>query len=315
MIIHSSNFPGRLSNIPLFYLTLLWSLCFLFHHLLTLSLNHGVPQGSAFELLFYIYSFWWFYQVSWLPLPPPVCWWLPNFHKRTHAQECVESRGLNVVSFFPTSILIYPSIYSTFPFWYLRGTFRGSQVAPVVTTLPASVGDTGDPGAVPGSGRSPAGGQRNPLQYVWLEHPTDRGAWQTTVDRVTKSQTWLKQLSMQADILNFRSKTKLLIFTATSSNIPFLPYQLMIAPSFQTIWRKSLESYFHSALFLCFHIQFTKVLLAPPHLCNILLSVVLSSVPVPLKFILKTIIIVILGQYKSNHSLLGPVSAALHFIN
>ena len=126
MIIHSSNFPGRLSNVPLFYLTLLWSLCFLFHHLSTLSLNHGVPQGSAFELLFYIYSFWWFYQVSWLPLPPPVCWWLPNFHKRTHAQECVESRGLNVVSFFLTSILIYPSIYSTFPFWYLRGTFRGS---------------------------------------------------------------------------------------------------------------------------------------------------------------------------------------------
>ena len=106
-------------------LPLLWSLCFLFHHLLTLSLNHGVPQGSAFELIFYIYSFWWFYQVSWFPLPPPVCWWLPNFHKHTHAQEYVESRGLNVISFFLISILIYPSIYSTFPFWYLRGILRG----------------------------------------------------------------------------------------------------------------------------------------------------------------------------------------------
>ena len=161
-------------------------------------------------------------------------------------------------------------------------------------------------------GRFPGGGLGNPLQYSCLENPTDRGAWQTVVSRVAKSQTWLKQLSMHADILNLRSKTKLLIFTTTSSNLHFLPYQLMIVPSFQTIWWKILELYFHSALFLCFHIQFTKILLAPPHLCNILLS---FFSPCSLKVYSNTIIIVILGQCKSNHSLLCPVSLGLHFIN
>jgi len=35
----------------------------------------------------------------------------------------------------------------------------------------------------------------NPLQYSCLENPVDRGSWRT-VHRVTKSQTWLKWLSM-----------------------------------------------------------------------------------------------------------------------
>ena len=37
-----------------------------------------------------------------------------------------------------------------------------------------------------------------PLQYPWQENPTDRGAWWATVHGVTKTQTWLKQFSMQA---------------------------------------------------------------------------------------------------------------------
>ena len=51
--------------------------------------------------------------------------------------------------------------------------------------------NAGDVGLVPGSGRSPAGGNGNPLQYSCLENPTDRGAWWATVHRVTKSWTWL----------------------------------------------------------------------------------------------------------------------------
>ena len=34
-----------------------------------------------------------------------------------------------------------------------------------------------------------------PLQYSCLENPMDRGAWQATVHRVTKSQTLLKGLN------------------------------------------------------------------------------------------------------------------------
>ena len=52
-----------------------------------------------------------------------------------------------------------------------------------------NAGDTGDAGLIPGSGRSSGEGNGNPLQYSCLENPMDRGAWQATVQRVTKSQT------------------------------------------------------------------------------------------------------------------------------
>ena len=53
--------------------------------------------------------------------------------------------------------------------------------------------NVGDPGSIPGSGRSPAEGNGNPLQYSYLENAMDRGV--CTVHRVVNSQTGLKQLS------------------------------------------------------------------------------------------------------------------------
>ena len=44
----------------------------------------------------------------------------------------------------------------------------------------------GDPGSIPGLGRSPGEGNGNPLQYSCLENPKDRGAWQATVHGVTR---------------------------------------------------------------------------------------------------------------------------------
>ena len=41
--------------------------------------------------------------------------------------------------------------------------------------------NAGDPGLIPGSGRSPGEGSGNPLQYSCLENPMDRGTWQATV--------------------------------------------------------------------------------------------------------------------------------------
>ena len=43
-----------------------------------------------------------------------------------------------------------------------------------VKNLPANAGDTGNSGSIPGSGRSPGGGDGNPLQYSRLGNPTDR---------------------------------------------------------------------------------------------------------------------------------------------
>ena len=47
----------------------------------------------------------------------------------------------------------------------------------------------GDLGLIPGSGRSPGGGNVNLLQYSCLENYMDRGVWQATVYRVPKSWT------------------------------------------------------------------------------------------------------------------------------
>ena len=41
--------------------------------------------------------------------------------------------------------------------------------------------NAGDPGSIPGSGRSPGEGNGNPLQYSCLENPIDRRAWRATV--------------------------------------------------------------------------------------------------------------------------------------
>ena len=67
----------------------------------------------------------------------------------------------------------------------IQGT-RASQVALVVRNLPAIAEDVG---SIPGPGRSPGGGHDNPLQCSCLENPMDRGVWQATVHRVTRSQT------------------------------------------------------------------------------------------------------------------------------
>ena len=57
----------------------------------------------------------------------------------------------------------------------------------VVKDPPASAGDAGDVGSIPGSGRSPGGRRGNPLQYSCLKNSMGRGAWQATVRGLTES--------------------------------------------------------------------------------------------------------------------------------
>ena len=59
----------------------------------------------------------------------------------------------------------------------------------------ASARNAGDPGSIPGSGRSPGEGNGNPLQYSYLGNPMDRGAWWPTVHRVAKSRTQLSDFT------------------------------------------------------------------------------------------------------------------------
>ena len=60
---------------------------------------------------------------------------------------------------------------------FLRSFLGGS----VVKNLSANAGDSD---SNPGSGKSPGGGNGNPLQYSCLEDPTDRAAWRARVHKV-----------------------------------------------------------------------------------------------------------------------------------
>ena len=51
----------------------------------------------------------------------------------------------------------------------------------------------GDPGLIPGSGRSLGGENCNSFQYSCLENPLDGGDWRATVHEATKIQTRLNE--------------------------------------------------------------------------------------------------------------------------
>ena len=63
---------------------------------------------------------------------------------------------------------------------YKQVGFPGGSV---VKNLPTNAGNSG---SIPGSGRSPEGGNGNPLQYFCLGNPTDRRAWRATVHEVAR---------------------------------------------------------------------------------------------------------------------------------
>ena len=91
-------------------------------------------------------------------------------------------------------LLLLSSIFSSIKVfsWCFPGGSNGKE----------STCKAGDPGSIPGSGRSSGEGNGYPLQYSCLENSMDRGtwhamvhgdrgAWWVTVHAVPKSQTWL----------------------------------------------------------------------------------------------------------------------------
>ena len=67
--------------------------------------------------------------------------------------------------------------------------------------------DAGDLGLIPGSGRSPGGGNGNPLQYSCLRNPMDRGAWRATVYGVAMSRTRLSTQQVHTRYILIRELT------------------------------------------------------------------------------------------------------------
>ena len=81
-----------------------------------------------------------------------------------------------------SDLFFYIKIMKESIFWFATITifcrlwwdFPGRSV---VKNTPASAGDAGDMGLIPGSERSPGGGNGNPFQYFCQDNPTDRGTW------------------------------------------------------------------------------------------------------------------------------------------
>ena len=84
------------------------------------------------------------------------------------------------------------------PIFYMHTVSWASQVVLAVKNTHANAAEVRDMGSILESGRSPGERHGNPLQYSCLENPEDRGAWRATVQRVTHSWTWPKQLSKHA---------------------------------------------------------------------------------------------------------------------
>ena len=74
--------------------------------------------------------------------------------------------------------------------WILAGTTpRGLPDGSAGKESACNAGDTGDVGSIPGLGRSPGGGNGNPLQYSCLKNAMDRGAWWATACGIAESDT------------------------------------------------------------------------------------------------------------------------------
>ena len=94
------------------------------------------------------------------------------------------------------------TIYESYrcPASMLSDVFLISDILIVMSGFPEGsdstdfTGSTGDSGLIPGSRRSPGGGNGNSLQCSCLENPMDRGAWWATVHGTTQGRTRLKQL-------------------------------------------------------------------------------------------------------------------------
>ena len=69
---------------------------------------------------------------------------------------------------------VYVNTYIKYVYVYMQKGFPGGSVGNESTCKAGAAGDTG---SVPGWGRSPGGGNGNPLQYSCLGNPMDRGAW------------------------------------------------------------------------------------------------------------------------------------------
>ena len=106
-------------------------------------------------------------------------------------------------SFFSLPFWLLHSVYWSLklPSWLMFSPFKWASQVAQGQSLPANPGDAG---SLPGSGRSPAEGNGNPLQYSCLGNFMDGGAWRAMVHGVTRSRTGLSTHTPRCQFHNIR---------------------------------------------------------------------------------------------------------------
>ena len=100
--------------------------------------------------------------------------------------------SLSSLCFLPESTVLSVHLYQGLPWWLSRQESA------------CSAGASGGSSSTPGLGRSPGGGQGNPLQCSCLENPSDRGAWWTTDQRLQRVEhNWTSLACMQMHLQQF----------------------------------------------------------------------------------------------------------------
>ena len=124
----------------------------------------------------------WLFLLHWVCLCPwfsPLCLILPIYRLLVWLSTYLPFTCL------ATDCLLLRA--ETASFRLSKQLYWGFPGGSVLKNPPASAGDAGDMGLIPGLERSPQEKQGNPLQYSCLEIPMDRGAWRAAVHRVTQA--------------------------------------------------------------------------------------------------------------------------------
>ena len=100
--------------------------------------------------------------------------------------------------------------------------------------LSPNAGDARDVGSIPGSGRSPGGGNGNPLQYSCKENSGDGGAWRATVHEVAKSPRGCRELDMTE---HTQKGTKTVSLERLSTELESVLRSSTAEPHPYTIWQ------------------------------------------------------------------------------
>ena len=167
LLFTASDFPSITSHIHNWVLFLLWLHFFILSGVISPLISNSIlgtypPRGSSFNVLcfcLFILLMGSSRQEYWSGLPSLLQW----------TTFCLNSPSWPVHLGWPYTAWLIVSLSWT-RLWSMWGFPGGSD-----GKAPAC--NVGDPGLIPGLGRSPGEGNGNPLQHCCLENPMDRGAW------------------------------------------------------------------------------------------------------------------------------------------